>query len=48
MNTPNVAKEAALVAGLPDSTPGHTVSMACISANQVTGSRPSCVDMCIY
>lgn len=34
MKTPNVAREAALTAGLSLSTPCHTVSQACISANQ--------------
>ena len=36
--TPNVTKEAAFEAGFPLSTPGHTVSMACISANQAVTS----------
>jgi acetyl-CoA acyltransferase len=31
--TPNVAREAALVAGIPHTTPAHTVTLACISAN---------------
>ena len=34
VRTSNVAKEAAFLAGLPQATPGHTVTMACISANQ--------------
>lgn len=34
IQTPNVAREAALTAGVPDSTPCHTVSQACISANR--------------
>jgi acetyl-CoA acyltransferase len=34
MQTANVAREAALTAGLPCSSPCHTVSQACISANQ--------------
>lgn len=34
VRTPNVAREAALTAGLPDRTPCHSVSQACISANQ--------------
>lgn len=33
-STPNVARDAALGAGLPNSTVAHTVTMACISANQ--------------
>jgi len=31
--TSNIAREAVLAAGLPDSLPAHTVTMACISAN---------------
>jgi len=34
MKTPNVAREAALTAGLSPRTPCHTISQACISANQ--------------
>lgn len=34
MQTPNVAREAALTAGVPNTTPCHTVSQACISANR--------------
>lgn len=36
VRTSNVAREAMLAAGIPNSTPAHTVSMACISANQAT------------
>ena len=32
--TPNVAREAALAAGIPSSVPSRTVSQACISANR--------------
>ena len=35
VSTSNVTKEAAFEAGLPKNIPGHTVTMACISANQV-------------
>lgn len=39
VNTSNVAREAALGAGIPDSVPAHTVTMACISSNQaITGA----------
>ena len=38
VRTSNVTKEAAFLAGLPLSTPGHTVTMACISANQAVTS----------
>uniref|UniRef100_A0A2K5DGJ9 Trifunctional enzyme subunit beta, mitochondrial n=1 Tax=Aotus nancymaae TaxID=37293 RepID=A0A2K5DGJ9_AOTNA len=34
VKTSNVAREAALGAGFSDKTPAHTVTMACISANQ--------------
>ena len=34
LKTSNLAREAALTAGLPYSTPCHTVSQACISANR--------------
>ncbi|XP_048484198.1 trifunctional enzyme subunit beta, mitochondrial [Plutella xylostella] len=34
VKTSNIAREAALAAGFSDRTPAHTVTMACISANQ--------------
>ncbi len=34
IETPNVAREAALMAGVPNTTPCRTVSQACISANR--------------
>lgn len=34
LRTSNVAREAALTAGVPNTTPCHTVTMACISANR--------------
>ena len=34
VKTPNVAREAALTAGIPNTTPCRTVSQACISANR--------------
>ena len=34
VKTSNIAREAALAAGYSDKTPAHTVTMACISANQ--------------
>ncbi len=34
VQTPNVAREAALMAGIPNTTPCRTVSQACISANR--------------
>jgi len=38
INTSNVAREAALGAGIPDSVPAFTVTMACISSNQAITS----------
>lgn len=38
LKTPNVAREAALTAGIPQNVPCHTVSQACISANQAIAS----------
>lgn len=34
IQTPNVARESALTAGIPETKPCHTVSQACISANR--------------
>lgn len=34
VKTSNIAREAALTAGFSNKTPAHTVTMACISANQ--------------
>ena len=34
VRTSNIARESALAAGVPDRVPCHTVTMACISANQ--------------
>jgi len=34
VKTSNIAREAALAAGIPNSVPAHTVTMACISSNQ--------------
>lgn len=38
VNTSNVARESALGAGVPNSVPAHTVTMACISSNQAITS----------
>lgn len=38
VNTSNVARESALGAGIPNSVPAHTVTMACISSNQAVSS----------
>ncbi len=34
VKTSNVAREAALAAGIPNTVPAHTVTMACVSSNQ--------------
>jgi acetyl-CoA acyltransferase len=34
VKTSNVAREAAMAAGIPDTVPAHTVTQACISSNQ--------------
>lgn len=41
VKTGNVARESAVTAGIPQTTPCHTITMACISANQaiVTGAN---------
>ena len=39
VKTSNVAREAVLSAGFSDRVPAHTVTMACISANQVRQGR---------
>lgn len=36
--TPNVARESALAAGIPETTPTHTVTLACISSNMAATS----------
>lgn len=38
ISTSNIAREAALGAGLPNSIPAHTVTQACISSNQAVTS----------
>jgi acetyl-CoA acetyltransferase family protein len=38
VRTSNIAREAALSAGIPDSVPAHTVTMACISSNAAAAS----------
>lgn len=43
VRTSNVAREAALEAGFSDKVPAHTVTMACISANQVCVGCVGCV-----
>lgn len=36
--TSNIAREAAMAAGIPLSTPAHTVTLACISSNVAMGT----------
>jgi hypothetical protein len=36
--TSNIAREAAMAAGIPLSTPAHTVTLACISSNVAMGA----------
>jgi acetyl-CoA acetyltransferase family protein len=43
INTPNLAREAAVTAGIDSSTPCHTVSMACISANQAISTAADAI-----
>ena len=41
VKTSNIAREAVLSAGLPNTIPCHTVTQACISSNQaITSSKP--------
>lgn len=42
-DTPNVAREAALAAGVPATVPAHTVSLACISSNQALAEAAALV-----
>lgn len=42
VRTSNIAREAALGAGIPDSVPAHTVTMACISACQAGAWDTGC------
>ena len=43
VNTSNVAREAAMAAGIPKDVPAHTVSQACISANQAVVSAANLI-----
>ena len=43
VSTSNVARDAALGAGFPHKTPAHTVTMACISANQAIVSAAEAI-----
>jgi len=43
VRTSNIARESALAAGFSQSVPAHTVTMACISANQALASGASMI-----
>jgi len=43
VRTSNLAREVALGAGVPDSVPAHTVTMACISANTAIATAASMI-----
>lgn len=45
VKTGNVAREAALTAGVPHTTPCHTVTQACISANQAITSAVEAIQL---
>lgn len=44
MRTSNLAREAALAAGIPDSVPAHTVTQACISSNQAAAQGAALIE----
>jgi acetyl-CoA acetyltransferase len=44
VRTSNIAREAALGAGFPDTVPAHTVTMACISACQAVTTVASMIN----
>lgn len=44
VRTSNIAREAALAANVPLHVPAHTVTMACISANQATATAASMIN----
>ena len=44
VNTANIAREAALMAGVPTRVPCHTVTMACISSNAATAHGASLIE----
>jgi acetyl-CoA acetyltransferase family protein len=45
VETSNIAREAALAAGIPDRVPAHTVTMACISSNQAIANAVDLIEM---
>ncbi|CAG0889985.1 unnamed protein product [Darwinula stevensoni] len=48
VKTSNIARESALAAGFPKSTPAHTVTMACISSNQAITSCVGLIAAGVY
>lgn len=46
--TPNVAREAVISAGLPMEIPAHTVTMACVSANQAITTGIGYINSGVY
>jgi len=44
VRTSNLARECGLGAGIPDSVPAHTVTMACISANQAAATAAAMIN----
>ncbi|ENN76085.1 trifunctional enzyme subunit beta, mitochondrial [Dendroctonus ponderosae] len=48
VKTSNIAREAALCAGYSDKTPGHTVTMACISSNVAMSTAVGLINSGVY
>lgn len=48
VKTSNIAREAALCAGYSDKTPGHTVTMACISSNVAMTTAVGLINSGVY
>lgn len=44
-STPNVARDGALAAGIPNTVPAHTVTMACISANKAISESVNLIQL---
>lgn len=44
VRTSNLAREAALAAGIPDKVPAHTVTQACISSNQAAAQGAALIE----
>lgn len=48
VKTSNIAREAALAAGLSEHTPAHTVTQACISSNQALTTGMGLIALGVY